>query len=74
MIDGGIIGDLLKCLFIIYFSEVFGKDNIEICSFGNVLSATALLHGLSAENLTNDELLYKDSSYQILITIKAFKR
>jgi hypothetical protein len=55
------------------FSSVFGKNNVEVNCYGNVLSATALLHGISSEELTTEELDYKDKNYQITITIRATK-
>lgn len=55
------------------FDEVFGSENVEIETYGNVLTATAFLQGLSAEELTQEELFYKDIDYQLTITIKAKK-
>ena len=55
------------------FDEVFGSENIEIETYGNVLTATAFLQGISAEELTKEELFYKDIDYQLTITIKAKK-
>jgi len=55
------------------FSEVFGEENVYIETYGNVLTAVAFLHGISAEELTKDELLYKDPDYQLLICVRAFK-
>ncbi|GAB6182729.1 hypothetical protein JCM13991_04700 [Thermodesulfovibrio hydrogeniphilus] len=56
------------------FEEVFGKGNVEVETYGNVLAATAFLQGISAEELTEDELFYKDKDYQVTITIKAIKK
>ena len=56
------------------FEEVFGDDNVEVEVYGNVLSATAFLQGISAEELTKEELFYKDNDYQITISIKAIKK
>lgn len=56
------------------FEEVFGKDNIKVDCYGNILSSTAFLQGIAAEELTYDELFYKDMDYQVTITIKATKR
>ena len=55
------------------FCKVFKKKNIEIKTYGNVLSSTCFLHGISAEELTHDELMHNDINYQITITIKATK-
>jgi hypothetical protein len=55
------------------FSEVFQKDNIEIEVYGNVLSSTAFLQGICAEELTHEELFYKDDDYHMTITVKVTK-
>jgi len=56
------------------FAEVFGEENVEVVTYGNVLATTAFLQGISAEELTKDELFYKDKDYQMIITIKAIKK
>ena len=55
------------------FADVFGKQNVTIGQFGNVLSATALLQGISKEELTEEELDVVDHDYQLIITIVARK-
>lgn len=55
------------------FEEVFQAGNVKVETYGNVLAAIAELQGISAEELTKDELFYKDNDYQILITIVATK-
>lgn len=56
------------------FGEVFGPENVEVETYGNVLTATAFLHGISAEELTKEELFHKDKDYQVTIAIKAVKK
>jgi hypothetical protein len=56
------------------FESVFGKNNIEVSTYGNVLAATAFLHGVSSEELRNDELLQNDPNFQITIAIKVIKK
>lgn len=51
------------------FAEGFEDENIKVDFYGNVLSTVAFLEGISKEELTNDELNYKDENYQMLITI-----
>ncbi|HUX46087.1 MAG TPA: methyltransferase domain-containing protein [Terracidiphilus sp.] len=53
------------------FCPVFGKSNVHVYAFGNVLTATAFLHGLVQEELTTAELEYFDPDYEVLIGIKA---
>jgi hypothetical protein len=55
------------------FGEVFGKDNVIVQSFGNVLSSVSLLHGISSDELSHDELDHQDADYQIIITVVAKK-
>lgn len=55
------------------FEDVFGSGNVEVDYCGNVLVAVSFLHGLAADELTIDELLYKDRNYPILLTVVAKK-
>ena len=55
------------------FEEVFPEQNIFVQTFGNVLTATAFLNGLAVQELQQEELDYKDSDYELLITVKAVK-
>ena len=54
------------------FEEVFG-NNVKVTAYGNVLSATALLQGITVEELSTEELLFRDDDYQVVITIVATK-
>lgn len=56
------------------FAEVFAPDGVEVESFGNVLTATSFLQGLSAGELTAEELEYADGGYEVAICIRAVKR
>lgn len=55
------------------FSEVFSQENITINTFGNALSTTAFLQGISAEELNNKELSFVDNNYQLILTVVARK-
>ena len=55
------------------FEEFFPKINIEVETHGNVLAAIAFLQGLAVDELSKEELDYKDDEYQVLITIRAVK-
>lgn len=54
--------------------EVFGNENVEVECYGNVLASISFLEGISAEELSNEELFHKDEDYQMVITIKAQKK
>lgn len=57
------------------FIEVFGKDNVEVIVYGNVLAAIALLQGISVEDLPEYRLLDEtDIDYQVIIGVIAKKR
>jgi SAM-dependent methyltransferase len=55
------------------FGEFFPADQVTIETFGNVLAAMAFLHGLAAEELTLEELDYRDENYDMLIAVRAVK-
>ncbi len=51
--------------------SVFGPGRAQVQTYGNVLTATAFLHGLVTEELTQQELEYDDPDYEVLIGIRA---
>jgi len=53
------------------FEAEFGAGNVEVAGHGNVLSAVANLHGLSASELDEDELAVDDPNYEVIVTICA---
>ena len=55
------------------FEEVFPTTNIEVETYGNVLTATAFLQGMATQDLQTEKLDYRDPSYQMIITIRAVK-
>jgi SAM-dependent methyltransferase len=54
------------------FEEVF--DDVVVEAHGNVLSAAAFLYAYAAEELTQEELGYRDPDYELLITVRATSR
>ncbi|MDT8067546.1 MAG: methyltransferase domain-containing protein [Terriglobia bacterium] len=55
------------------FGTVFGESNVQVQTFGNVLTAVALLHGLVSQEFTPAELDHHDPDYQVTIAIRAQK-
>lgn len=55
------------------FEESFPAANITITTHGNVLVATAFLHGMAAEELSRKELSFRDADYQVSIMVRAVK-
>jgi len=54
------------------FEENFEGD-VEIDAYGNVLTAMCALHGLAAEELSREELEYKDRGFDVIITVRAVR-
>jgi Methyltransferase domain len=54
-------------------AEAFPAANLMVTASGNVLTATAFLHGLAAAELTGDELAYSDPDYEVNIAARAWK-
>jgi hypothetical protein len=46
---------------------------VTVHTYGNVLTAVALLHGLSANELTPEELDYRGQYYELLVAVRAVK-
>jgi len=55
------------------FADTFGPENVTVTSFGNVLISLGYLHGLTIDDFSKTELDYKDSDYQLSITVRAVK-
>ena len=55
------------------FAEVFPESGLELEAHGNVLATIAFLHGVSAQELTEEELVHFDPDYELLITARALK-
>jgi SAM-dependent methyltransferase len=55
------------------FSEVFPEDHVTVQAYGNVLTATAFLHGLTAGELLQEELDYRDPDYELILGVRAMK-
>ena len=56
------------------FGGPFGNENVTVRTYGNVLASIAFLEGLSSEDLTRDELDYRDPDYQLTIAVAARKQ
>jgi hypothetical protein len=56
------------------FGEVFGAEQIEVRSYGNVLTAISFLSGLAYEELSPRELETNDEYFPVIIFVRAVKR
>lgn len=55
------------------FEELFGDGNVEVTAKGNVFAACSFLQGVSAHELSEDELNYNDPDFEVSIGISATK-
>lgn len=56
--------------------QLFARNfdgEIEVEGWGNVLSATCALHGLASEELTREELEYRDRDFDVIIGVRAVR-
>lgn len=51
----------------------FSQSNMELRTFGNLLSATAFLHGMGASELRTEELDHIDRDYPVIVGARATK-
>ncbi|MDE3188112.1 MAG: methyltransferase domain-containing protein [Acidobacteriota bacterium] len=56
------------------FSQVFDDSNVSVKTYGNVMTATAFLHGPVQEELTRQELEFNDPDFEVIIGAKATKQ
>lgn len=54
-------------------SEVFPADSVAVQGYGNVLAATALLHGIVANELRREDLEVNDPDYVVTVAARAVK-
>jgi SAM-dependent methyltransferase len=55
------------------FGKVFGDENVQVTSYGNVLAATAFLMGLAVEDLRQSELDHCDPAFPVLAGVWALR-
>ena len=53
------------------FGDVFGADDVEVSSHGNVLTSVAFLVGMATHELRPEELRWSDPQFPMLITLRA---
>lgn len=56
------------------FELLFGKENVEVKSYGNVKIAMALLYGLCYEDLQENDFAENDEDYPVIISAVLKKR
>jgi SAM-dependent methyltransferase len=54
-------------------TERFPAERVTVQSYGNVLTAVSLLHGIAAEELTPEELAHFDRDYEVIVAGRAVK-
>jgi len=53
--------------------EAFGTGNVEVATYGNVLTAAGFLYGLAAPDLQPEELAAHDPLYEVIVGIRAVR-
>ena len=53
------------------FGEVFGEQNVEVRTVGNVLACTAFLYGATVEEIPREKLDVNDPFFPIIVTVRA---
>lgn len=53
------------------FGDVFGESHVSVETYGNVLSAIALLTGLAESELSRAELDAHDDDYEVIVGVRA---
>jgi len=55
------------------FATAFPPRRVNVRAYGNVLAATALLHGLTSEELRAADLARDDPDYEVIVGLRAVK-
>jgi SAM-dependent methyltransferase len=55
------------------FGHTFGDEQVEVSSYGNVLTAIAFLTGLASEELDASELDTRDPFFPVIVAVRAQK-
>jgi peptidoglycan/xylan/chitin deacetylase (PgdA/CDA1 family) len=55
------------------FAGTFAPDSFEVATYGNVKACAAFLYGLSVEEMAPADLDHQDSSFPLLVSIRAVK-
>jgi SAM-dependent methyltransferase len=55
------------------FADVFGDENVEVRAHGNLLVATAFIHGFVISDLDPEDFTYDDPLIELVSTVKAVK-
>lgn len=53
--------------------EAFGRGNVDVETYGNVLAASAFLYGLAQSDLRPEDLDFHDPLYEVVIGLRAVK-
>jgi hypothetical protein len=56
------------------FGEMFGFEQVLVCTFGNVLAGVGFLVGMAAEEFSAQELTSRDVDFPVLIGVRATKQ
>jgi SAM-dependent methyltransferase len=54
-------------------AEVFGSENVEVETYGNVLAAAGFLYGLGADDFRSTDLDVADELFEVIVAIRCVK-
>jgi SAM-dependent methyltransferase len=55
-------------------ANAFPDGELDVCSYGNVLTAAAFLYGLAESDLRPDEISAHDPAFEVVVALRAVKR
>jgi hypothetical protein len=55
-------------------NPLFGKENVTLRSYGNVLACIGFLSGMAHEELSAQELNEHDEHFPLIVAVRAVKR
>lgn len=55
------------------FTDTFPGADVQVGSYGNVLSSCCCLHGIASEEVAAEDLDYNDPDFEVIVTVRARK-
>ena len=56
------------------FADTFPGADVQVGSYGNVLTGCCCLHGIASEELAPEDLDHNDPDFEVIVTVRARKR
>lgn len=55
------------------FADTFPSAQVEVATYGNVLTAMCSLHGLASEEISQPDLDFHDPDFEVIVAVRALK-